>query len=295
MAGGMNAWGRHYEAIEIETDALPATVLQYDRVASGCLGYLVVAGDEAAVIDPLRAFADRYVADARERDAELRYAIDTHVHADHVSGVRAVAEASAAEPVLPEGAAERGLAFEPRLVADGESLTLGETKLRARALPGHTSEMTGFALGGDDHRSEAPLWFTGDTVFPNAVARPDLEVEADSSADTEAAGAEEVRSAARQLHRTITERLGSLPEETVLAPGHRQQLRADPSLLTVGDLDRFDVLELASEAFADRIADRMGPQPANFRQLVAINLGRESLAEDAELELELGPNNCAVG
>lgn len=106
---GMDGWARVYRARDLPVgDAdgdRDATVLQYDRPSSGCLAYLVVVGDEAVVVDPLRAFADRYVADARERGAEVVAAVDTHVHADHVSGVRAVAERTDATPVLPAGAA----------------------------------------------------------------------------------------------------------------------------------------------------------------------------------------------
>jgi glyoxylase-like metal-dependent hydrolase (beta-lactamase superfamily II) len=305
----MNAWARQYESVELTEataatavdtaegevasfDELSATVWQYDRVASGCLGYLVVDGGVAAVVDPLEAFADRYVADARDHGAELRYAIDTHVHADHVSGVRAVADATDAEPVVPTGATDRGLAFEARLVADGESLPLAGTALRARTLPGHTSEMLGFALVDRDRTTEnpGPLWLTGDTVFASAVARPDLEVETTGAAD------DDLPAYARRLYRTIHERLLALPDETVLAPGHRQQLREGPAVVTVGDLPRrLDVLDLGIKAFVEHIVSRMGPQPANVEQIVAINRGRASTADDERFELELGPNNCAAG
>src|SRR6056297_632516 len=110
LADGMEGWARLYEAHELPTDA--ATVLQYERPASGCLSYLVVSDGEAAVVDPLRAFTDRYLADAAAHAATLRYAVDTHVHADHVSGVHRLASDHDVEPVVPARAVDRGLSFD---------------------------------------------------------------------------------------------------------------------------------------------------------------------------------------
>ena len=104
LTGGMDAWARLLLATEVDgavggdDDAL----VQYRRPSSGCLGYLVASAGAAAVVDPLRAFTGRYVADARERGVEVETVVDTHVHADHVSGLRSLAEATGATPVMPE-------------------------------------------------------------------------------------------------------------------------------------------------------------------------------------------------
>ncbi len=97
---GMNGWARIYERVEVERYDGSGTLYQYQRPSSGCLGYLVADGDEAAVIDPLRAFTDRYLEDADELDVDLQYAIDTHIHADHISGVRNLVEEDV-EGVIP--------------------------------------------------------------------------------------------------------------------------------------------------------------------------------------------------
>jgi glyoxylase-like metal-dependent hydrolase (beta-lactamase superfamily II) len=203
LADGMEGWARLYEATELDVDG--TTVIQYHRPSSGCLAHMIVAESpdgtrEAAVVDPLRAFADRYVEDARSRGAELRYALDTHVHADHVSGVREVAALTGATVVLPEGATGRGLAFDARLVGDGESLDLGGDAIETVGLPGHTTEMTGYRIGD--------VLLAGDTLFLRGVARPDLE-----------AGDEGAPAAARRLFETLVG-LEALPAETVVAPGH---------------------------------------------------------------------------
>ncbi|WP_224270784.1 MBL fold metallo-hydrolase [Haloprofundus salinisoli] len=277
---GMRGWARVYHTQELDADTGGATVIQYQRPASGCLAYLVVSGDEAAVVDPLRLFADRYVEDARNRGAELRYAMDTHVHADHVSGVRDVAERSDAAVVVPEGATDRGLAFDAELVGDGDELRVGDVTLEAMHAPGHTTEMTVYRVGN--------LLVGGDLLFTESVARPDLE-----RGDE---GAEEM---ARQLHRTLSDRVLSLPDETVVAPGHygdsAEPAEDDTYTATLGELKaRLAALSMEEGEFVDYALSRMPPRPNNFEEIVETNLGRGSVDDEAAFELELGPNNCAA-
>ena len=145
LEGGMDAWARAYVSAEVvgpEEGPTDLAVRQYVRPSSGCLGYLVYGGGEALVVDPLRAFADRYVADAGAMDVEITGVVDTHVHADHVSGLRELAGRTGASAYLPEGAVDRGLAFDAELLGDGDELSVGDGAVEAMHVPGHTSEMT---------------------------------------------------------------------------------------------------------------------------------------------------------
>jgi glyoxylase-like metal-dependent hydrolase (beta-lactamase superfamily II) len=285
LAGGMRGWARLVLVREVADPGFGGSLLQYQRPSSGCLAYLVLADGEAAVVDPLRAFADRYVADARERGATLRHAVDTHVHADHVSGVREVAAATGATVVLPAGARDRGLDgtayadVDVRFVADGDDVRVGDATLRALHAPGHTSEMTAYRVGD--------VLLAGDTLFLASVARPDLEV-----------GDAGAREMARRLHRTLADRL-ALPPETLVAPAHfADAAGAAPDgtyTATLGSLrERLELLSLPEEAFVDRVVADMPDRPANYERIIAVNLGRESATDDDAFELELGPNNCAV-
>ncbi|MCO8268568.1 MBL fold metallo-hydrolase [Haloferax sp. AB510] len=277
---GMDGWARVYRARELPIGDADATVLQYDRPSSGCLAYLVVAGDEAVVVDPLRAFADRYVEDARERGAEVVAAVDTHVHADHVSGVRAVAERTGATAVLPAGATDRGLDFDARLVADGEAVSVGDAELIVVHAPGHTTEMTAFRLGD--------LLLAGDSLFLQSVARPDLED-----------GDEGAPDAARRLYATLTERYGEFADDTLVAPAHR-----GPRAVTgengayVAELgvlrERLGALSMDEAAFVSFVCSDMPPRPANYERIIETNLGCDLLSDEEAFEVELGPNNCAA-
>ncbi|WP_368407935.1 MBL fold metallo-hydrolase [Halorussus salinus] len=289
LDSGMEGWARVYVARELPSEETDATVLQYDRPASGCLAYLVVSGHEAAVIDPLRAFADRYVADAEEFGAELRYAIDTHVHADHVSGVRRLADEEGAQAVLPAGARERGLAdaLDARLVEDGDEIRVGDATLTALHAPGHTTELTALRLGGDSPSDS--ILFSGDALFTDSFGRPDLE-----------RGDEGARDLAGTLYDTLTEDLLALPDETLVAPGHR----TPDAVPNPGENDTFaarldavaDRLRIPDEkgVFVDRVLESLPPRPANYGEIIPANLGRESLDDETAFEVELEPNNCAV-
>jgi glyoxylase-like metal-dependent hydrolase (beta-lactamase superfamily II)/rhodanese-related sulfurtransferase len=298
LAGGMEAWATLYESVELPCST--GTVLQYRRPATGCLAYLVIGDSEgdddraAAVVDPLRAFAERYAADATDRGATLEYAIDTHVHADHVSGVRAVADETAAEVVLPAAVEEslpeldaehdRSTVDDARVVEASEQLSLGATSLTARPLPGHTPGMTGFRLPDAEY---GDLLFGGDTLFLTTVARPDLAVEAGRVEDL-----------AAELHETLAG-LRELPEETRTAPGHvaqSTQAREDGRYVaTLGDLwERVDLLGLDKSAFVDRVTASLPERPANDREIRRINQGETAVEAETAFELELGPNNCAA-
>lgn len=282
MARGMKGWARVYDAMEVGRYDGPGTLWQYYRPSSGCLSYLLVHDDEAAVFDPLRTFVERYRTDVAERGATLTTAFDTHVHADHFSGVRALIQGDTTG-VLPEAAIDRGVTYadDVHAASDGETFAVGDATITAVHTPGHTTGMTSYRI--DDE-----TLLTGDGLFVESLARPDLE-----------AGDEGAPEAARTLYETLHEVILAHPDDVLVAGGHVSD-SAEPGpdgtyTATLGELkESMAVLSLDRETFVETVLSDFPPRPSNYRRIIAANLGREAVSDDEAFELELGPNNCAT-
>ncbi|WP_254821471.1 MBL fold metallo-hydrolase [Haloglomus halophilum] len=292
---GMRGWADLYDYTELAADT-DATIAQYHRPSSGCLSYLVVDGDEALVVDPLLAFVDEYAQDVRTLGAELTCAMDTHVHADHVSALSELGE-QGVRTCLPEASVDRGVAFDvDRELVDGDTLAVGDTTVEVVHTPGHTSGMTSLLV--DD-----AVLLTGDGLFVDSVARPDLEHAAPRAADGRAAeprdeGDEGAPDAAAQLYDTL-QRLLEYPDDLLVAPGHASEhtpTREDGSYTaTLGTVrERLPVLDADRETFIERVLADMPPRPANYEAIIDTNMGRGDVDRDQLLTMELGPNNCAA-
>ncbi|MEF8882782.1 MAG: MBL fold metallo-hydrolase [Halapricum sp.] len=282
LEDGMNGWASIYEAAEIERYDGPGTVLQYQRPSSGCLGYLVYDDEDAAVIDPLQAFTDRYLEDAEELGVDLKYALDTHIHADHISGVRALDE-EGVTGVIPQEAVDRGVTYADELqtAADGDTFEIGDVTVETVYTPGHTSGMTSYLVGES-------LLTTGDGLFVESVARPDLEE-----------GDEGAPEAARELHETIQEQILELPDDVLVGGAHFSDA-AEPAgdgtyTAPIGELrEEMDPLTYDEEEFVETVLEDMPPRPANYEDIIETNLGQRDTDEEEAFTLELGPNNCAA-
>ena len=282
LADGMNGWARIYDAVEVNRYDGTGRVFQYQRPSSGCLSYLVVSENEAAVIDPLRAFTDRYLDDAEDLGADLVYAFDTHIHADHVSGVRDLDD-EGVTGIIPEEAVDRGVTYADALqtAGDGEAFSVGDASVEAVYTPGHTSGMTSYLVDGS-------LVATGDGLFTESVARPDLEE-----------GDEGAPEAARELYESLQERVLALGDEVLVGGAHFSDA-AEPAddgtfTATVRDLEEeMEALRLPKDEFVDLILSDMPPRPANYVDIIETNLGQQTADDQRAFTLELGPNNCAA-
>jgi len=231
---------------------------------TGCAAYVFGCGGLGlgAVVDPRLEDVDRYLALAAAKGLRITHVIDTHVHADHLSGGRALAERTGAAYALHRSA-DVSFPFTP--LDDGEEIALGNTRLRVLHTPGHTPE--GLSLVVTDLRRGPDPWFvlTGDTLFVGAVGRPDLPGDAAASA--------------RELHRSLHERLLTLPDELELYPAHfagspcGAGMSGKPSS-TVGFERRFNpMLTLDREAFVAALSV-VEEKPAGMAAILAENRGR---------------------
>lgn len=213
----------------------------------------VVAGDEKW-----------YIEEAKKAGVSIDYVVDTHVHADHYSGGRRLAQMVAAPYCLHESNAGR-VKFDFARLSDGQLLDLGNVAVEVLHTPGHTPDSV-CLLVTDKRRGDAP-WFvlSGDTLFVGAIGRPDL------------AGRE--REMASQLFDSLHHRILSLPREVELFPGHTSGsvcgagISGKPSSTLAFEQRWNPLLSLDRESFVDTLTAEIPPRPAEMERWIAANLG----------------------
>ena len=273
MSDGMRGWGRVHQTYEVEGER---GVLQVVRPGTGCVSYVVYDGDEAMVVDPSQ-YVTRYRDIADNLDVEIIGTIDTHAHADHISGGREIADKFDVPYYLHADDAGSLDSYTP--VEDNETLSVGERDFKVLHTPGHTPGSVSFDFGG--------TVLSGDTLFLQSVGRPDLE---DSSEEA-------IREAASDLFDSL-QRLGEMRDDTVVLPGHFSDEEIRPLATTLYSLttdnELFGMVEDdEEEQFVETIVEALSDTPNNYQEIKHINWGDEPMDEDSE-DLELGPNNCAA-
>src|SRR5215470_9879196 len=224
----------------------------------GCASYVIASRKtrEAAVIDPA-VDTEPYEALLRERDFRLRYVIDTHIHADHVSGARRLAGAHGAELCLHE-AAQVTYPFRP--LRDGSELELGPLRLRVLHTPGHRPELISLLVINPPRSPEPSMVLTGDSLLVGDVGRPDF-----GGGDAEA----QFGSISRLLE---------LPDYVSVFPGHFEGpcgkgMCGRPST-TIGFERRFSpILSLPRDGFVSVLTSGIPPRPLNMSAIEATNRG----------------------
>jgi glyoxylase-like metal-dependent hydrolase (beta-lactamase superfamily II)/rhodanese-related sulfurtransferase len=275
LVGGMKSWSLAWNTADISLQDSTVQILQVRRTGKGCLSYLVGSDGDAAVIDPSLP-VDIYVDLAHRRGWTIRYVLETHIYADHLSRARELAIWTSAALLLP---VQQRARFSFTAVADGDCIHIGAATLVAAHTPGHTAESTSFVL------NDAAAVFTGDTLFTNGVGRPDLH--ADAEAARERAGA--------LFHSPA--RLRGLPSTTLVLPAHASEPIAfdgRPIAASSGDVASWLSTWLASESgFVQRVTSKLPPTPPNFVRIVELNESGEVPGMDPT-DLEAGANRCAV-
>jgi hydroxyacylglutathione hydrolase len=228
----------------------------------GCASYVIADGGKAAIVDP-KWDIDDYLALADDPGFRIEHIIETHNHADHLSGRGRLAAATGATVRI---SADAGVDYEHESLEDGDTIEVGKARIRALATPGHRPEHMAF-LVADTSRSEEPwLLLTGDSLFVGDVARPDLAVEPEEGA----------RGLFQSLHR-----LRDLADYVEVWPGHiggslcgGAGMSKTP-VSTLGFERRFNPflkIEKEERFVRELTADPL-PQPPNFERIVELNRG----------------------
>ena len=243
--------------------------------STACASYVLgcKTHSQFAVVDPHVDLVDDYIALADAQGIPIVAVLETHVQADHMSGLPELVRRTEATAYLPEGA---GVDFEHAPLADGERVVLGNTEIVAIATPGHAPAHHAYLVTDHVRGDEPWLVLTGDSLLVGDAGRPDLH----------AYGVESAEQLARTLYRSLTERLLALPDYVLVYPGHYsgsvcgRGLSAHPASTIGFERENNRALQVADEdAFVEALLRDMPPAPEQQAAIVAANCSGAAMME----------------
>lgn len=279
LVGGMKSWSMHLEPVKVGDLNGGGELYQFVRLGKGCLSYMAISEGEAAIIDAVR-FTDVFTSFAAEKGVQIKHVFDTHLHADHISGGRHIANATGATYYLPPKDAEE-VVFEYTPLTDQLKVAIGASKIEVGAIysPGHTIGSTSFVI--DDK-----YLLTGDILFIDSIGRPDLAGLAEDWVG--------------DLRETLYRRYRELAKHLIVLPAHFMiidELNEDGSVARrLGDLlaENHGLNVENEDVFRKMVTDGLPPQPNAYQEIRQVNMGKISPDQDQQTEMEIGPNRCAV-
>jgi len=272
LQGGMKSWSLSWNTAS--TSFPDFEIIQFRRTGKGCLSYMIISDQEAMVIDaslPVEVYQDFLY----KRRLKLKYVADTHIHADHLSRTKELAEKHSLKPALPSN---DKVNFSFNAIADGQFFSIGRIKIKAIHTPGHTPESTCYLV-------HDKLLLTGDTLFTNGVGRPDLK-----------ASKKESETKATQLFHSIQKLIG-LDQSITIMPGHTSQPVAFDNQpiqsLLKEVVKNTPLLKESEQAFVQSLLKRIPIPPENYLKIVEKNISGD-FSDVNPIDLEAGANRCAV-
>jgi hydroxyacylglutathione hydrolase len=250
--------------------------MKVEQIYTGCLAqgaYYIVSNGEAAVIDPLREIKP-YLERAERDGVKIRYVLETHFHADFVSGHIDLAKATGARIIYGPTA---NTDFEAHIAKDGEELPLGNVTLKVLHTPGHTMESTCYLLKDENKKPYAV--FTGDTLFIGDVGRPDLAQKSEDMTQEQLA---------ETLYNSLRTKIMTLPDDVIVYPAHGAgsacgKNMSKETVSTIGNQKQFNYAlraDMNPAEFVKEVTDGLAPPPAYFPMNVALNKkGYESISK----------------
>lgn len=279
LEGGMKTWSEYLEPIKVSDLKNGGTLYQFVRLGKGCLSYMVVSNGEAAIIDATR-MTEVYIDFAKEIGATITHIFDTHLHADHISGGRKIAEQTGASYWLPPKDATE-VVFEYQRLEGGNEVAIGDSTINIHALysPGHTIGSTSFVI-------DEQYLLSGDILFIDSIGRPDLAGLAEDWVI--------------DLRESLYKRYRELSEELIVLPAHFmiiEELNDDGTVSEkLGTLfAQNHGLNIEDEnEFRKLVTQNLPAQPNAYQEIRKTNMGKISPDSEQQREMEIGPNRCAV-
>lgn len=278
LSGGMKSWSEYLYKTEVYQDE-NVKVYQFIRVGKGCLSYMVISGQEALVVDASR-FLNVYETVAENEGVSITHIVDSHLHADHISGGKELAARVGAQYYLMKS---EGAVFDFNALEDFTNIEFEKVNLEVLAVktPGHTPGSVSFFVNNK-------VLFSGDTIFVGGLGRPDLGGKAAEWAE--------------DLYDTVYEKVAAIADDVIVLPGHYASLDDEMNEKgfvgdTLGNIrSRNEMMQNKAKAeFVEQVvANANSETPPNFEEIVAINRGSMAADEEKKQELEIGPNRCAL-
>lgn len=307
MEGGIAEWSNIYDVANVEIDeAIPLKIWQIRRISKGCMSYVVASSKDktAVVIDPTCGI-DSVIDDLISTyQLKILNVIDTHMHADHLSGATKIAykyktqlNISSAEKYSLEGISPESHSAIKR-INDGDRIKIGdEFYFEAIHTPGHTEGSMSFILDLNSGVAENTtkldtknkianhplLFFTGDTIFVNGVGRPDLHNKAQEYTTN--------------LYQTYQQKIFNLSDNTIVLPTHYSESFEHniPITNTLKSIkQKLENIAHSENSFSDYVLSNIPPQPMNYDKIVKINRNLISCETVLYRDLEAGPNSCGI-
>jgi glyoxylase-like metal-dependent hydrolase (beta-lactamase superfamily II)/rhodanese-related sulfurtransferase len=271
LEGGLKAWSLAWNTATVNFSNFD--VIQFRRTGKGCLSYMIIANNEAIIVDASldTAVYEQYL---KSNNAVLKYVIETHIHADHLSRSKELAEKNHATLFLPPN---NNLRFKYQPIENDTVFKLGNISVSAISTAGHTLESMSFNI-------ENKVLLTGDTLFTNGVGRPDLK-----------ADSEGMKAKAKLLYQSL-QKLLSLNNDIIVLPAHTSQPIEFDNLLIHSTLEKVKsiaLLQLSEEDFIETIISRIPATPANYLTIVEKNL-QGDFSDINPIDLEAGANRCVI-
>ncbi|SFE08957.1 Glyoxylase, beta-lactamase superfamily II [Paenibacillus catalpae] len=279
LEGGMKSWSEYLEPVKVADLTAGGELYQFVRIGKGCLSYVVLSEGEATIIDTSRMI-DQYEVFLQSKGVKLVHTIDTHLHADHISGGRALAEKYGSTYHLPEKDAGE-VTFYYEKLEEGKDITVGGERIIVHPIysPGHTIGSTSFII---DNR----YLLSGDILFIESIGRPDLAGLAEDWVG--------------DLRETLYSRYKNLSEDLIVLPAHFGKITelGEKGLVSgrLGDLYKQNPgLNITDEGeFRKTVTENLPPQPNAYQEIRQTNMGKINPNEEEQREMEIGPNRCAV-
>lgn len=250
--------------------------MKIEQIYTGCLAqgaYYIASNGEAAIVDPLRE-VQPYIKRAAKEGVRIKYVLETHFHADFVSGHLDLAKETGAKIVYGPTAKP---AFDAHIAEDGEILKLGNVSIEVIHTPGHTMESTCYLLR-DENNKEVAI-FTGDTLFIGDVGRPDLAQKVVKELTQE--------KLAGHLYDSLHHKILPLPDDIIVYPAHGAGSACGKNMSkettdTLGNQKKtnYALQPMSKEEFIQKVLDGLTPPPVYFPENVKMNIGGyESIAQ----------------